>query len=153
MTRRLSLALLLLVSGLACAEEPPPNEWGVAVLPSGEEISLELAVDPVRRALGYMYREVVGPREGMLFVFESPGRHGIWMKNCKVSLDVIWLDDELRVLEVAAGQEPCPPDRPCPSVAPLRPAHYVLELAAGGAKRHGLRPGAQVVLLTELPPS
>jgi uncharacterized membrane protein (UPF0127 family) len=75
------------------------------------------------------------------------------MKNCKVPLDLIWLDDRLRVLEVAPDQQPCSPDRRCPTVQPLKAARYVLEVAAGNAKRHGLVPGSQIVILTELPRS
>lgn len=126
--------------------------WAVAVLPSGAEFSLELAVAPRTRALGYMFRDEVGPREGMLFVFESADRHGIWMRNCKVALDIVWLDEDLRVLEVAPDQRPCPPEGDCPSALPLRPARYVLEVAAGNAARHGLEPGARVELLTEIAP-
>jgi uncharacterized membrane protein (UPF0127 family) len=129
------------------------QEWAVAILPSGDEFSLELAIDPEKRALGYMFREEVGPNEGMLFIFETVDRHGIWMKNCKVPLDLIWLDDRLRVLEVAPDQQPCSPDRRCPTVQPLKAARYVLEVAAGNAKRHGLVPGSQIVILTELPQS
>jgi uncharacterized membrane protein (UPF0127 family) len=129
------------------------GDWTVAILPSGEEFSLELAVDPEKRALGYMFRDEVGPNEGMLFVFESVERHGIWMKNCRVALDLIWLDERFRVLEVAPDQQPCSPDRRCPTVQPLKAARYVLEVAAGNAKRHGLVPGAQITILTELPRS
>ena len=126
MIRSMNLARLILftlISALAACGtrssltyfHDPNMDFGavrsVAVLPSGEEFSLELAIDPEKRALGYMFREVVGPNEGMLFIFETVDRHGIWMKNCKVPLDLIWLDDRLRVLEVAPDQQPCSPDR------------------------------------------
>ena len=145
------LPACLLLALLSCGSAPAADGWAVAVLPSGAEFSLELAVRPETRALGYMFREEVGPLDGMLFVFETTGRHGIWMRNCKVALDIVWLDEELRVLEVAAGRQPCPQRGHCPSDLPQRPARYVLELAAGNAERHGLVPGARVELLTELP--
>jgi uncharacterized membrane protein (UPF0127 family) len=144
----LILALAAAPAGPAAASD---TEWVVAVLPSGEELGLELAVDPASRARGYMYREEVGSNEGMLFVFERSERHGMWMKNCNVALDILWLDENLRVLEVAANRQPCTPGEFCPTASPLRPARYVLELAAGSAERQGLRPGSRVILLSELP--
>jgi uncharacterized membrane protein (UPF0127 family) len=160
MVRTAAVFLALMAIGTMAASRPEPvfgqpsgktPHWAVAVLPSGEEFSLELAIDPAKRALGYMYREEVGPNEGMLFIFETVERHGIWMKNCKVALDLVWLDERLRVLEVAPDQQPCDPNDRCPTVQPLKAARYVLEVSAGNAQRHGLVPGARLVMLTELP--
>lgn len=145
------IGLLLLAAQAPEAPVAAADGWAVAVLPSGAEFSLELAVKPETRARGYMYREEVGPEEGMLFIFEAAGRHGIWMRNCEVALDIIWLDAELRVLEIAAEQQPCPPEARCQTIWPLRAASYVLELSAGNAARNGLVPGARVELLTEIP--
>jgi len=145
------VALLGLLASAALCAGGGGDGWAAAVLPSGEEFSLELAVAPETRARGYMFREEVGPREGMLFVFDTVERHGIWMRNCKVALDIVWLDDDLRVLEVAAGLQPCAPGARCPTARPLRPARYVLEVAAGNAARNGLEPGARIELLTEIP--
>ncbi len=125
--------------------------WAVAVLPSGAEFTLEIAADPASRARGYMEREKVGPREGMLFVFDEPARHAFWMKNCRVSLDIVWLDAKRRVVDVARDRPPCPEDGPCPEVTPLEPASYVLEFAAGTAQRERLERGDKVVILAEPP--
>jgi uncharacterized membrane protein (UPF0127 family) len=121
--------------------EPP-----AAVLPSGIEYRLEIAADDVSRARGYMFREYVGPNDGMLFVFDQPGRHPFWMRNCKVSLDIIWLDQAATVMEIAHDQQPCPPDGPCENVFPMREAAYVLELAGGSARQQGLKLGDTVEL-------
>ena len=43
------------------------SDWAVAVFPSGAEFNLELARTEQERARGYMFRERVGPGEGMLF--------------------------------------------------------------------------------------
>jgi len=149
---RACLVLFVLVAlvpqAIGAAAVPVP-EWATAVLPTGAEIKLEIAADAVSRARGYMFRERVGPDEGMLFLFPSTSRHSIWMKNCKVALDIVWLDRELNVVEIAADQPPCPEDGPCPSIVPLRVARYVLELAAGGAKRGGLEVGKPVLILSE----
>ncbi len=144
------LLLASLMAGLlsACAAAATPR-WTVAVLPSGAEFSLEIAADAATRQRGYMYRERVGPREGMLFVFDAVGHHSFWMKNCKVSLDIIWMDEAFGVVEIAHDRQPCPAKGACQSVVPMRSARYVLELAGGTAKKEGLRMGDRVVLLAE----
>ena len=151
MTKRLLLALAILAVAMTPARAGSPAKWAAAVLPSGEEFSLEVVTESRERALGYMFREQVGPTDGMLFIFDTVERHGFWMKNCKVALDIVWLDDRFAVLEVARDQQPCLPGSPCPTVTPLKPARYVLEVAAGNAPRHGLKPGARVIILSELP--
>jgi uncharacterized membrane protein (UPF0127 family) len=140
---------------LACALALPPAaagaapDWAVAVFPSGREFSLEIAADPESRRLGYMYREHVGPGDGMLFLFESTDHHGIWMKNCKVALDIVWLDAQWRVVEIVHDLPPCPAEGDCVPVRPMRVARYVLEVAAGVAAEAGLSVGDHVEILSE----
>ena len=136
-----------LLSIVLLAAAPAPR-WATAVLADGTPFTLEIADTEPARQRGYMER-VVGPREGMLFVFQEPGRHSFWMKNCLVSLDILWLDAAFRIVHVAAAQPPCPAQGPCPSIIPMRPARYVLEFAAGTAQAHGLRPGSRVDVLRQ----
>ena len=124
-------------------------DWAVAVFPSGEEFSLEIAADDESRAYGYMYREKIAANEGMLFIFDQPGPYTFWMRNCKIALDIIWLDEGLRVVEIAHDQKPCPDDGECPSVGPMRAARYVIEVAGGTAKREGLEVGDRMTILAE----
>ncbi len=137
------------VALLAACTVAGTREWKIAVFPSGAEFSLEIAADDAARARGYMFRERVGPREGMLFVFDEPGHHSIWMKNCKVSLDVVWLDAAFRVVQIAHELQPCPAEGACPASVPMRSASYVLEVAGGAARRAGLEPGDLIVLLEQ----
>jgi hypothetical protein len=123
----------------------------IAVLPSGSEFMLEIAADEASRARGYMEREKVGPRDGMLFIFERADRHAFWMKNCRVPLDIVWLDATFRVVDVARNRPPCPAEGDCPEVAPAESASYVLEFAGGTASRESLKKGDRVVILSEPP--
>ncbi len=145
--RLVVLALVAVASTARLAAAPGSNDWAVAILPSGAEFSLEIADDPAKRQRGYMFRDEVGPHEGMIFVFDRPGRHTIWMKNCRVPLDIVWLDASFRVVYVAYEQPPCPADGPCIPIAPPEPAAYVLELAGGVARGEGLVPGDAIVVL------
>ena len=136
---------------LAVAAARPAPHVAIAVLPSGHEFMLEVAADPASRARGYMGRETVGPREGMLFLFESDERHSFWMKDCKTALDIVWLDAPLRVVWVAKRQLPCPPGDDCPSVVPPAPARYVIELAPGTAASESLSAGDTVIVISDPP--
>ena len=80
-------------------------------------------------------------------VTDEPGWHSFWMKNCRVPLDILWLDASFRVVHVAAAQPPCPAEGNCPSIVPMRPARYALEFASGTAQAHGLKPGTRVDVL------
>lgn len=144
--------LLLLLPALGWVVQPLNSttpEWAVAVFPSGAEFSLEIAADPESRRRGYMFRERVGSAEGMLFMFETSTRHGIWMKNCKVPLDIIWLDETFRVVDVVADFQPCPDQGDCPARQPIEVARYVLEVAGGTTEREGLKRGDVVVILSD----
>ncbi|HXH28380.1 MAG TPA: DUF192 domain-containing protein, partial [Candidatus Polarisedimenticolia bacterium] len=109
-------------------------------LPSGRVIAAEIADTPEQVERGYMYRQEVGPDDGMIFVFPGAGLHVFWMKNTLVPLDMIWMDDDFVVVHVQAMAPPCKSD-PCPTYGPLRKARYVLELKGGSAAREGLKIG------------
>ncbi len=53
-----------------------------------------------KRTRGLSYRESLGKNQGMLFVFEEVGRHGIWMKEMKFPIDILWLDSNLKVITI-----------------------------------------------------
>jgi uncharacterized protein len=139
---------IALSSAASPAETP---RWAVAVLPSGHEFSLEVAADDVTRQRGYMGREKVGSREGMIFVFDTDDLHSFWMKDCKVALDMVWMDVNGRVVWVAANRKPCPAAGDCPSIVPIAPARYVVEFAAGTVAAESLKPGDAVVVLSDPP--
>jgi uncharacterized protein len=148
----MAIGLLAVLAALSpSVQGAPAPRWAVAVLPSGHEYTLEVAADDASRARGYMGRASIGAREGMIFVFDDDDRHAFWMKDCKTSIDMIWLDSNLRVVWIAPRQVPCPNVGDCPSVAPPSPARFVLEFAAGTAGAESLRPGDTVVILSEPP--
>jgi uncharacterized membrane protein (UPF0127 family) len=103
-------------------------------LPGGHTITAELAVTPEQRQRGLMFRDGINFDQGMLFIFESEGRHSFWMKNMKFAIDLLWLDGDKRIIHIEEHAPPCEGED-CPSYAPALPAMYVLELAAGSVAR------------------
>jgi len=108
--------------------------------PNGRLILAEIADTPEHWARGYMFRREVGEGDGMVFVFPEPEVRPFWMKNTLVPLDIIWLDEERKILHIEAHTPPCKAD-PCPSYGPLRKASTVLEVRAGTAAAEGLKAG------------
>jgi uncharacterized membrane protein (UPF0127 family) len=102
-------------------------------LPSGTMLQVEVMVKDEDRSMGLMFRPSLPRDRGMLFIFERPDFHGIWMKNCRFPIDIVWLDEERRVVHVAEAVPPCKAD-PCPVYTPLRRAAFVVELNAGQAR-------------------
>jgi uncharacterized membrane protein (UPF0127 family) len=146
-----SLLLAAILFGHAAVHAASAPRWAVAVLPSGHEFTLEVAASELARQRGYMGREKVGPREGMIFVFDDDARHSFWMKDCKVALDMVWLDVHGRVVWIATDRRPCPATGECPSIVPPEPARYVVEFAAGTAAVESLKPGDVIVVLSDPP--
>lgn len=124
-------------SALAAPAEIP------LTLPSGKVLRVELMVKDEDRAMGVMFRPSLPRDRGLLFVFDRPDFHGLWMKNCRFPIDMVWLDEEKRVVHLAEAVPPCKAD-PCPVYVPLRRASYVIELNAGQARREKAVVGASV---------
>lgn len=125
---------------------PPPTttqayNGPMVVLPDSFRVRVEIAADDPTRAQGLMYRDRVPEGTGMLFLFPQSGEYPFWMKDCIVSLDMVWLDDQRRVVHVEHNVPPCKAD-PCPSYPPHAVAKYVLELGAGQAAKHKVENGS-----------
>jgi uncharacterized membrane protein (UPF0127 family) len=138
-----SLALAGLALGLAAAAAVATPAVVPLTLPSGKVLQAEVMVSDEDRSMGLMFRPSLPLDRGMIFVFEASDFHGIWMKNCRFPIDIVWLDEERKVVHVAESVPPCKAD-PCPVYTPLRRASYVIELNAGQARREKAVLGATV---------
>src|SRR5207237_6429855 len=110
------------------------------IFPDNFAVHVEIAADDSTRGQGLMFRDQLPPDHGMIFLFPQSGDYPFWMKNTLIPLDMIWIDDQRRIVNVAANVPPCKAD-PCPSVPAGGNAKYVLEVAAGVAARHGFAKG------------
>ncbi len=96
---------------------------------AGKTFSVAVAETKEERERGLMHISTMAQNEGMLFVFEKPGKHAFWMKNTWIPLDIIFLDDQKKVVSVSHAQ-PCMQE-PCRTYAPSRDASFVLEVKQG----------------------
>ena len=134
MSKQFGVALLALFVLSACQASGP---W---VEVKGQRFYVEIAADDQSRAMGLMFRDELPDDRGMLFLFRREAPRSFWMRNTRIPLDIIYLDQDLRVVSIAADVKPCRRD-PCPSYPSRGAAQFVLELNAGKASRLGLLPG------------
>ena len=115
-------------------------------LPSGKVLQTEVMVKDEDRAMGLMFRPSLPLDHGMLFLFERPDFHGIWMKNCKFPIDILWLDADHKVVHLAEKVPPCTAkeDKDCEVYNPLARVSFVVELNAGQARREKALVGSTV---------
>ena len=101
---------------------------------------VELADTPEAQARGLMFRTQLGDNEGMIFPSAVPEPRSFWMKNTPLSLDIIFIGTDGRVLNIAANTVPYSLE----SVSSKGIASAGLELRAGRAAALGIVPGDKV---------
>jgi hypothetical protein len=102
--------------------------------------AVELATNDEERSRGLMFRKELPEGKGMLFDFKTEQPVAFWMKNTYVSLDMLFIRADGRILSIAENTETLS-ERPVPSGGPVR---GVLEVVAGTAKKLGIKPGDRV---------
>ncbi|HET9961803.1 MAG TPA: DUF192 domain-containing protein [Nitrospiraceae bacterium] len=113
--------------------------------PKGFIVTAELADTPMKRGRGLMFREHLADDRGMLFTFTDAQPHTFWMKNTKIPLDIIWMDDKRKIIHIERNVPICTyQDDSCPQYRPNEGALYVLELGAGRADSLQLQRGMRL---------
>ena len=112
-------------------------------LPSGRVFHTEVMISDEDRAMGLMFRASLPADRALLFVFGELDFHGIWMKNCRFPIDIVWLDEKKKVVHVAPRVPHCVKE-PCPVYQPMRRSAYVVEMNAGAAQREKIVVGSSL---------
>jgi uncharacterized membrane protein (UPF0127 family) len=102
--------------------------------------SVEVVSTDPERERGLMFRRELPEGTGMLFDFHDDQPVTFWMKNTYISLDMIFIRSDGRILHIAENTEPMS-ERLIPSGGAVR---AVLEVIAGTAQRLGIAPGDRV---------
>jgi uncharacterized membrane protein (UPF0127 family) len=110
---------------------------------SGDTLShfeVEYANTAERIEYGMMYRKSMDETTGMLFFMGDMQMRSFWMKNTYVSLDIIFIDDQMKIVSIQKNAEPLN-TRSLPSEGP---AMYVLELKGGVCDALGIGKGDKI---------
>jgi len=114
------------------------------VCTQGSCFTVELARTSAEQELWLMNRTSMAEKSGMLFIFPQNNLYAFRMKNTLIPLDMVRIDDTLRVVKVMTAQ-PCTGD-PCPTYNPEIWATYVLEINAGIAAKYWIVEWMQIKL-------
>jgi len=120
-------------------------DLGVLVI-GDDEIRIEYARTKEERERGLSGRAQLASGEGLLFVFPLEGMYGFWMPEMRFSIDIIWIDRKMRIVDIAQNVSP----ESYPTVyKPISPARYVLEVSASTVQKRGWHIGDIVAFATQ----
>lgn len=148
----LIILLLFVYEVLVSTTENETAKIGVSSIPggeravvyiNGEDFIARVVDDDEERARGLSGLEFLPDDDVMLFIFDSPGRHGIWMKEMRFSIDIIWLDEDFIVVSL---EENVSPDSFPMVFYPSSDSLYVVELNSGVTEELGVKKGDEIVL-------
>jgi uncharacterized membrane protein (UPF0127 family) len=102
-------------------------------------LKVEVAESDAQRMQGLMFREKMAPDDGMLFIFDEPAYHAMWMKNTLIPLSVAFIDANGVILNIL-DMEPQTLD----SHMAAGPAVYAIETNKGWFDRKKIKAGDKV---------
>jgi uncharacterized membrane protein (UPF0127 family) len=115
-------------------------------LPTSTQVKLgtntfdvQLASNDAARKQGLSGVEKMDANAGLLMNFHRDGRWGIWMKDMKIPIDIIWINSDKKVIYIVANASPKLGTSKI--FEPNDPARYVLEVPAGTARNSSIRTG------------
>ena len=132
-----AILLIFSLSNLSCLSTFKNKD---KVCFDGQCVKVEIVQTQKERERGLQNRGSLDKDAGMLFIFAKSGKHGFWMKNTLISLDMIWLNNYQEIVYIQENAVPCRMP-PCKIYSPDRDALYVLEVNAGYAEEQGLKVG------------
>lgn len=104
---------------------------------STHSFAVEIAATEAQQARGLMFRTELADDKGMIFPYQSPQILSFWMKNTVISLDIIFINEDGSIANIAKNTEPYSLD----SVSSINPTVAVLELRAGLTEELGIKAG------------
>jgi hypothetical protein len=139
----LALVLLLVIASLFLAGQKDA-ETIIVTFPNGKALEAEVADTPEKLLFGLAFRDSLPPDSGMLYIFETTDYHRVRTKGFRIPVDMIWADENRRVLDLVEDAKPCPQD-PCPFYGPPpEKARYLIQTAAGYVREKRIAPGMEM---------
>jgi uncharacterized membrane protein (UPF0127 family) len=126
----LASAALLVLSGCRTVSEK------VALTVAGQALTVEVARTSAEREHGLMGRRDLGPRDGMIFVFERDDHLAFWMKNTPSALSIAFVSAEGKILQIEDMQP-----FSLKVIQSRLSARYALEMRQGAFAALGIKEG------------
>ena len=133
-------AVLVVLSATPAARAASFQPLEIATKSGVQVFSVEMATTEEEKTQGLMYRKELPDGKGMLFDFSPEQQISMWMKNTYISLDMIFIRADGRILRIAENTEP----HSTKIISSGGLAKGVLEVIAGTAQKYGIQPGDRV---------
>jgi uncharacterized protein len=138
MTLNLSVLAALTQVSQAWSQTAAQPKLATIDLQAGiHKIRAEVAADSNSRSAGLMFRDRLGPNEGMLFAFERPSAQCFWMRNTKIPLSIAFIDDAGVIVNIA-DMKPFDEASHCSA----KPVRFALEMEQGWFAKRGIAAGS-----------
>jgi len=137
------LAAAFIAAGCGSSNITDELDLTQVTFPNRVKINAETMRRDVELMRGLMFRESLAPNRGMLFIHPKEDMFHYWMYQTKIPLDMIWMDNDRRVVEMSLDTPPCKSSsaKDCPNYGGNFRSKYVLEVNAGIARKNGLKTG------------
>ncbi|MCA9343796.1 MAG: DUF192 domain-containing protein [Candidatus Nomurabacteria bacterium] len=106
------------------------------IVVNNHKINVLVADTKDSRAKGLGGWNRLGKNQGMLFKYSGNGIYCVWMKDMKFNIDVIWISDNNKVVDI---KENLSPDTYPEVFCPNKDAKYFLEIPSGSVSKFGIR--------------
>ncbi len=113
-------------------------------------LQVQLADTKPLQTRGLMFQEKLPYNQGMLFIFEDVDVRSMWMLNMQFALDVIWFDEQGKVVHIQKDTQPCKSalETATCTFTNGKPAKYVLEVTSGFVDRFGITENSVLKILS-----
>jgi uncharacterized protein len=139
------ILLTLLAAGCEHKTTLETYNTRVVTLPDGAKVRAEVMSHPEDMMRGMMFRKSLAEKRGMIFLHGEAGLYPYWMYQVEIPLDIIWMDQNGRVVEISPDTPPCKTEASkCPQHGGTKMASMILELNAGAAEKHNIRVGSRI---------
>jgi len=89
----IAVGIFLLVRSDRSVERVSDAPAGPSVEVGGRVFSVEIADTPELRRLGLGERDSLPEDHAMLFLFDTTGKYGFWMRGMRFPIDIAWIRD------------------------------------------------------------
>ncbi len=124
-----------------------PN--GGIVVAKGQRFQAEVALTQQEQMRGLMYRQSLARDRCMIFLYDEDDHHTIWMKNCLIALDVVWVQADGTIVEIVEKAPPLSPmfkgpDSEAPTYGGKVLSRHFVEFPVGTVRRLNLKLGDRI---------
>ncbi len=137
MKTKITIIILLLVLVISIFILNRDNKNVVEII-GNNDITYIIVNTPESRTLGLSGRESLPENTAMLFVFDEPGKYQFWMKDMNFPIDIIWLDENKKIIHI---EENIAPETYPTSFGPENNSLYVIEANVGFVGKNNLKMG------------